>query len=155
MSTAYERLLSHMSDKKIGFWSNREEQAICMDFPGIVGMYRVFVRVRPEENQFDVSGQVRINVWEGCRESVAETVERANYGMAGGTLEMSFEDRELRFFVSEEFSDDDSDRDIVDRLIDATRIALDTYLQTILSVIYGNELPEDAIRYGLTGHRGQ
>ena len=34
-------------------------------------------------------------------------------------------------------------------------MALDIYLQAILAVIYGNELPDDVIRHVLTGQFGQ
>ena len=35
---------------------------------------------------------------------------------------------------------------VIDRLITATMAMLDMYLPAVLSVIYGNELPKDAIR---------
>ena len=118
MSNAYEKLLAHMSDKKIGFWSNREEEAICVDFPGIVGMYRVYAgRHGPEPIRcFRSSARERGG---RCRAAVGETVERANYGLAGGNLEMSFDDSELRFHASEDLSGDDLDGNMINRLISA------------------------------------
>jgi hypothetical protein len=146
MCNAFENLLSHMSEKEIGYWSNQEQKAICVDLPGAVGIYRVFARVSDDGNQFDVSGHAHVRVAEGCRSAVAETIERANFGPARGNLEMNLDDGELRFNESEDLSGNELDGERIDRLIDAVRGALDCYLNAILSVIYGNELPEDAIR---------
>jgi hypothetical protein len=145
MSNAYERLLRHMAEKQIGYWSNRDERAVCLDFPGIIGSYRLFAKVESDD-ELQVWGQLRISVPNGCRKAVAETIERANYLQGAGEFEMNFDANELRFHISESISEGHLSDETIDRLIDATRIALDFCLPVVLSVIYGNEQPEDAIR---------
>jgi hypothetical protein len=144
MSSAYEKLQSHLTDKRIGYWSNDEERTICVDFPGIFGWYRLFARADSEE-EFHVFGQLRINVPHGCRKAVAEMIERANYLQAGGDFEMNFNADELRFHVSENLSDGELRGETIDRLIDIARKALDSCLAALLSVVFGNEQPEDAV----------
>ncbi len=144
MSSAYEKLRSHLTDKQIGYWSNDEERAVCVDFPGIVGWYRLFARADSDE-EFHVFGQLRIDVPHGSRKAVAEVIERANYRQAGGEFEMNFSEDELRFHVSESLSDGELQSEMIDRLIEAARNALDSCLAAVLSVIFGNEQPEDAV----------
>ncbi len=146
MITAYVQLLTHLREKKIGHWSNDEEQAICVDYPGIVGSYRIFARIQSETGEFQTTGQLRISVTEGCRAAVAETIRCANAGLNEGELEVDFDKCELRFQMSEPLIGDNLDRNVVDRLIARTNSVLDAYFPAVLSVIYGNELPSDAIR---------
>ena len=134
-----------MADKQLGYWSNRDEQAICVDFPGMVGFYRLFAQVGTDD-EFQVFAQLQIRVPHGCQAAVAETVERANYLQRDGNFEINLEAKELRFHIAESISDGELRRETVDRLLETARIGLETCLVTILSVIYGNEQPEDAVR---------
>lgn len=43
-------------------------------------------------------------------------------------------------------TDDGLGSSVIDRLISSTMAMLDMYIPAVLSVIYGNELPKDAIR---------
>jgi hypothetical protein len=52
----------------------------------------------------------------------------------------------LRFHAAQILPDDDLDDATIGRLFGTTIAMLDLYLPAILSVIYGNELPEDAVR---------
>ena len=146
MNSAYEKLLSHMKQMQIGYWSNNEQQAICVDFPGIVGSYRVFAKINGEVGQFQVTGQLRLCVSKGCESAVTESVRLVNSTLACGEFEMNFETSDLRFEAAETLLGDRLDDEAVDRLIGATRTAFDVYLSAFLSVIYGNELPSDAIQ---------
>ena len=58
---------------------------------------------------------------------------------------MDVDDGELRFQVSRVLTEDVLDDVVIDRLMGLTMAMLDTYLPAVLSVIYGNELPRDAI----------
>lgn len=149
MNSAFEQLLAHMSQMQTGYWANRQQQAVCIDFPGIVGSFRVIVQISESGDELYVFGQTRLHVEPGCRAAVAETIERANYGLTYGALELNDEAHELRFHAAESFAVDELDGAVVERLIDASRATLDTYLRAILSVIFGNELPEDALRLAL------
>ncbi|HTQ40035.1 MAG TPA: hypothetical protein VMJ32_13495 [Pirellulales bacterium] len=146
MNTAYEKLLSRMKQLQIGHWSNDEQQAICVDFPGIVGSYRVFARINNEVGQFQATGQLRLCVSKGCQSGVVESIRLVNSALPCGGFEMNFETSELRFETAETLLGDRLENETVDRLIGMTREAFDIYLPAILSVIYGNELPSDALQ---------
>ena len=51
-------------------------------------------------------------------------------------------------------NDDALDDDTIQRLMGTTITMLNSYLPAVLSVIYGNELPKDAIRCVEAGWRG-
>lgn len=85
---------------------------------------------------------------------MAETIVRANYRLNVGKFEMDFDQGELRFQASQILTDDRLEDSVIDRLMGTTLSLLDVYLPAILSVIYGNELPEDAIRCAEAGRGG-
>ncbi len=91
-------------------------------------------------------GYSSLLVPEGCRSAIAEAVVRANYGLRVGKFELDFNDGELRFQAAHIMTDDVVGEQVMDRLIVTTIGMLDTYLPAFLSVIYGNELPKDAIQ---------
>jgi hypothetical protein len=73
-------------------------------------------------------------------------VARANYGLRVGKFEFDVDQGEVRFQASQVLTDDGVGDGVIDRLIGTTMSMLDMYLPAVLSVIYGNELPKDAIR---------
>jgi hypothetical protein len=83
---------------------------------------------------------------QGCRPAIAEAVTRANYGLHMGKFEMDFNDGELRFQTSQILTGATVGEDVIDRMIGVTMAMLDRYMPAFLSVIYGNELPKDAIQ---------
>jgi hypothetical protein len=146
MSTAYEKLLSYMQQMQTGYWTNDEQQAVCVSFPGIVGSYRVVAKINNAVGQLQATGDLRLCVSEGCQAAVAECLRFVNSALNGGAFEIDFETSELKFEAAETLLGDALEGEMVDRLIGMTRAAFDTYLPAILSVIYGNELPSDAIQ---------
>jgi hypothetical protein len=150
MSDLFEQLTTHLTDKQIGHWSNHEEKAICFDFPGIVGFYRVFAQIGSHDGQFHAWGQVRLNVPTGCRAAVADLLELANYQCTEGDVELNEEPSELRFHIAENLTGDELSGEMVDRLINTVRLGVETYLRAILCVIFGNEQPADALRHALS-----
>jgi hypothetical protein len=147
VSNAYDKLVTHMSEMKIGYWSNSEEKSICVDFPGLIGNYRVFATVDATCDQFQVIGQLRMHVAKGCHAAVTETVQLANNGLTSGELEMNFDTSELRFRAARPLVFDILEDETIDCLLETTKTAFDTYLPALISVIYGNETPEDAVRH--------
>ena len=78
----------------------------------------------------------------------------ANYGLRLGKFERDFADGEVRFQVSQILVDDAVGQDVTDRMIGTTVNMLDTYLPALLSVIYANELPKEAIARAEAGWAG-
>ncbi|MDD4269165.1 MAG: YbjN domain-containing protein [Pirellulales bacterium] len=154
MNAAYERLMQHLDDREVHYLADGENRSICADFRGEVGTYRMIAAVDDQAELFQVFGCPPLRVPEGARPAVAETIVRANYRLNVGKFEMDFDQGELRFQASQILTDDRLEDSVIDRLMGTTLSLLDVYLPAILSVIYGNELPEDAIRCAEAGRGG-
>ena len=151
MNAAYEKLCEHLTSHNIGFWSHGEDLSICTDFRGEVGTYRIFARVDADDSLFQVFGHSPVRVPEGSRPAIAETVARINFGLKVGKFEMDVDEGDLRFQAVQVLPNDDLDDPTIERLIGTTMSMLNIYLPAVLSVIYGNELPKDAVRHAEPG----
>ena len=146
MNAAYEKLIQHLDERDVRYLTNGESRSICADFRCDIGSYRIIAAVDAESELFQVFGYSPVRVPEGARLAVAETIIRANYGLKVGKFEMDFEEGELRFQAAQILTEDSLEESVIDRLLSTTMSMLDMYLPAVLSVIYGNELPKDAIR---------
>ena len=146
MNAAYEKLIQHLDEHNVRYLTGNDSQSICADFRGEVGTYRIIAQVESDHELFQVFGLAPVRVPEGCRPAIAETIARANYGLKVGKLEMDLDDGALRFQAAQILADDNLEGRVIHCLISAAMAVLDRYLPAILSVIYGNELPKDAIR---------
>ena len=146
MNTAYEQLIRHLDERDIRYLTNTDNFSICADFREDVGVYRVVASVNPDDGLFQVFGHSPVRVPAGSRPAIAETITRANYGLKVGKFEMDFDDGDLRFQAAQILPSDSLDDETIRRLIGTAIVMLNTYLPAILSVIYGNEAPKDAIR---------
>lgn len=149
MSDLFQQLTQYLASKQIGHWSNADEKAVCVDFPGVVGFYRVLARVDSDDGQLHAWGQVRLSVPSGCRSAVAELLELVNLKQMNGEVELNEEVSELRFHTAENLTGDELSGEMVDRLIDSARSGVDACLRATLCVIFGNEPPTDALRHAL------
>ncbi len=154
MNAAYEKLIQHLDNQNIGYWSRSEDRSICTDFRGEVGTYRIIAHVDAEDSLFQVFGYSPVRVPIGSRPAVAEAVVRANHGLKVGKFEMDYDEGDLRFQAAQVLVDDDLADETIHRLMGTTMAMLNTYLPAVLSVIYGNELPVDAVRQAEPGRFG-
>jgi len=146
MHTAYEKLIEHLDAHEVRYVCGDESQSIFADFRGSVATYRLVALVDDETELFQVFVYGSVRVPEGARPGIAEAIARANYGMRVGKFELDMGDGELRFHVAQIISAESLDDDMIQRTIGTAITMLDTYLPAYLSIIYGNELPADAIR---------
>jgi hypothetical protein len=154
MNAAYEKLIQHLDNHNIGYWSRSEDSSICADFRGEVGTYRVFARIDADDSLFQVFGYSPVRVPKGSRPAVAETVVRVNHCLKVGKFEMDYDEGELRFHAAQILPDDNLEDETIQRLMGTTMAMLNTYLPAFLSVVYGNELPKDAVRHAEPGRFG-
>jgi len=146
MNAAYEQLIQLLDERDVEYAPNEEFQTIRTDLQGEVASYRVVAHVAADQELFQVFGYSPMRVPEGCRPAIAEAVARANYGLQVGKFELDMNDGELRFQVSHIMIDGVVGQEVIDRLIGTTIAMLERYLPAFLSVIYGNEVPKDAIQ---------
>ena len=146
MNAAYEKLIQHLDEHHISYLTNSEHHSICADFRGEVGTHRIVATVESDDNLFQVFGYSPVRVPQGSRPAIGETITRANYCMKVGKFEMDLDQGDLRFQAAQILPYDTIEDETIRRLIGTAMGMLDTYLPAVLSVIYGNELPQDAIK---------
>jgi hypothetical protein len=146
MNAAYEKLLQHLDARDVTYLTGGDDRSIYADFRGEVGTYRIVAAVEPDRELFQVFGYAPVRVPAGARPMIAETITRANFGLQVGKFEMDFEQGELRFQASQILIDGCLEDDVIGRLMATTMAMLDIYLPAVLSVIYANELPKDAVQ---------
>ena len=142
---AYDKLIQHLDSKQISFRVHEDERSICTDLRGDVGTYRIYARVDPEDRLFQVFGYMPLRVPEGCRPAIAEVLARVNFNLKLGKFELDYDDGTYRFQAAQILQDDDLADDTIHRVIGTTMAMLDTYGPAVLSVVYGNETPKDAV----------
>jgi len=146
METAYQSLIQHLDAHKIKYQADIDGQRVGAWFGTPNGLFPLHAGVTKGDPIFQVIGHVPIKVPVGSRPSIAEAIARANYGLKLGRFEMDYSDGELRFYVSHLISDGKLSDEVIERMIKTTVVMLDHYLPAFMSVIYGNEAPEEAIR---------
>lgn len=145
MNTAFERLRQHLNERQIGYSIGADNESIVGNLVGQASDYRLVIRVLHEADLFQVSGHLPTRVPLGARLAIAEVITRANLDLRIGKFTLDFESGEVKFQIDQILTDS-LDVDLVDWLICRAVAALDKYLPAILSVIYSDEAPADAVR---------
>jgi len=145
MNIAFEKLIQHFDEHELKYLVDGDKQAVFANFGGEIGSYRVVAKVDEDDDLLLVFGYAPLRIPEGSRPAIAETIARANYCLKIGKFEMDFDDGELRFQAANIQAEGSLTDEIIRRIIGLVLHMLDTYLPAVLSVVYGNELPKDAI----------
>ena len=151
MNAAYEQLIHLLDEREVQYEPNEEYETIRTDIRGEAASYRVVAHVDADQELFQIFGYSPLGIPEGCRPAIAEAVARANFGLQVGKFELDVNDGDLRFQAAQIMTDNTVGEEVIDRLIGTTIAMLDRYLPAFLSVIYGNELPKDAIQFAEAG----
>lgn len=146
MSVAYENLTRHLDEHDVHYRTLRDDQSFRTDLFGEVGMYQLVASVDPDDGLFQMVGYMPIRIPVGARPSIAELIARANYSLRVGKFEMDCDDGELCFQTAQILTDNSLEDLVVERLMITTVAMLDAYMPAVLSVIYGADRPQDAIR---------
>lgn len=129
-------------------WSFSEltpDAALAAQYVGENGKWSCLAEVSEELQQCLFYSLSPVRVPDAKRQSVAEFITRANDGLNIGNFEMSFETGEVVFKTSIDVLDTALDQTLVRNLAFANVITMDRFLPGLLSVIFGNAAPRDAV----------
>ena len=121
------------------------EEALSTAFRGESGQWSCYARVRAADDQFMFYSLCPIIVPETHRSGVSEYITRANYGMILGNFEMDFADGEVRYKTSIDVENDQLSPALIHRVVVPNVMMMDRYLPGVLSVVYGDVSPAQAI----------
>jgi hypothetical protein len=141
----FEEIVNFFEEDGWPFVQIEGEPLLQMVFQGENGKWTCYAKTRDDQEQFVFYSVCPINAPDSKRLAVAEFLTRANSGMIIGNFEMDFEDGEIRYKTSIDVEDDSLSCALIKRLVYANVMMMDAYLPGIMSVIYGDVTPLDAI----------
>jgi hypothetical protein len=141
----FEEIVNFFKEDNWPFVQIEGEPLLQMVFQGDNGKWTCYAKARDDQEQFVFYSVCPVNAPDSKRLAVAEFLTRANSGMIIGNFEMDFEDGEIRYKTSIDVEGDSLSSALIKRLVYANVMMIDAYLPGIMSVIYGDVEPKDAI----------
>ncbi|MBD1808384.1 YbjN domain-containing protein [Microcoleus sp. FACHB-SPT15] len=141
----FEEMVNFFKEDEWPFYEVEGKSILQMAFQGENGKWTCYAKARVEQEQFVFYSICPVNAPENKRLAVAEFLTRANSGMIIGNFELDFADGEVRYKTSIDVDGDTLSSALIKRLVYANVTMMDEYLPGIMSVIYGDVEPKDAI----------
>jgi hypothetical protein len=141
----FQAMIFFFTEYDLSFQEIEENKALSLGFEGKNGKYSGLAIARDEENQMVFYSICPVKTPESKRQTIAEFITKANYGLIIGNFELDFKDGEIRYKTSIDVEDDKLTSALIKQLVFTNVAMMDRYLPGILSVIYGNSSPDEAI----------
>lgn len=116
-----------------------------LGFRGDNGSWKCYAQAREAQHQFVFYSILDVNVPPKRRQAMAEFLTRANYGLVIGNFEMDFNDGEVRYKTSIDVEGDRLTSALIKQMVYINVLMMDRYLPGIMSVVFGNADPAQAI----------
>lgn len=146
MNSAIEYLQRHFDEREIRYQAYPDHNCVRATFSGAHSTYEFALTA--DEQLFQVFAKPFFSIPEGARNQVSDLCARMNYGLKLGKWEFDPSDGEIRYQAATCLTDE---KELTDRMIGlvmgACMAAIDRYVPAILSCVYGNESPADAVRH--------
>lgn len=127
------------------FVTMEEGTAYKVNFQGDNGQWVCYVQTWEDQQQVAFYSICPLKVPETKLLPVAEFLTRANYGLIIGNFELDFSDGEARYKTSIDIEGGTLTPEIVKQMVYANVIMMDRYLPGLMSVIYGETSPSEAV----------
>lgn len=122
-----------------------DEPALRLGFRGENGEWACYAQAQEEYGQFIFYSICPVNAPSERRMHIAELLTRANYGLILGNFELDFEDGEIRYKTSIGVEEQTLNDDLIKAVAYPNVLMMDKYLPAIMSVLYGDVPPGEAI----------
>ena len=109
------------------------------------GRWIAYARCDEAQRQLVVYAVFPVDAPTEHRAAIAECLHRANRGMAIGNFEIDLDDGEVLFKTSLDLGDEVLSPGLVQALLDANTLAMDTYFPALMDVLYGGIAPLAAL----------
>lgn len=145
MAELFEIVKRFFTDDEWYFLQMDNQPILQMTFQGKNGKWSCYAQVKEDQHIFFFYSVSPVNIPDDKRVAAAEFITRANYGLKIGNFEMDFSDGELRYKTSLDVENDRLTTALVSNLVYANLWTMDRYLPGILSVVYGDVSPVEAV----------
>ena len=137
--------ISFFKEDGWSFTQLEDQPILRVGFEGENGQWTCYAQALEEQTQLLVYSICPVKTPEDRRMAVAELLTRANYGLFIGNFELDFDDGEIRYKTSIDVEGDRLSPALVRPLVYANVMMMDRYLPGIMSVIYGDVAPAEAV----------
>ncbi|EOS56743.1 MULTISPECIES: YbjN domain-containing protein [unclassified Anaerotruncus] len=145
MSKSYEAIKQYLDDQEWRYDYREEDEYFIMRMNmQSVDSCTCIIQLK-ENDDFTVYSIFPLKVAQDKLAAAAEYIARANYGLTIGNFELDFDDGELRYKATAPWKDTPVDPALIDRIVNIGFCMVDRYAPGLLSVLYGNVAPKEAI----------
>jgi hypothetical protein len=114
-------------------------------YSGENGSYRCYAEAWDKDETLIFYSYIGSKIPSKKIQAASEFINRANYGLILGNFEIDFSDGEIRYKTSVRMADGELTYKMIGKLIWSNLNIVDQYTPGIMSIIYGDTSPEDAI----------
>ncbi|MFN6471994.1 MAG: YbjN domain-containing protein [Nostoc sp. SerVER01] len=141
----FETMVNFFKQEDWQFQKIPGETTLRLTFQGRNGRWDCLAKVREKQQQMIFYSICSTITPESRQSAMAEFITRANSGMVIGNFELNFANGEISYKTSIDVEGDRLTSALIQRVVYANVTMMDEYLPGILSVIYGNVSPAEAI----------
>ena len=145
MGEIFDAATSFFKEDGWSFTQLEEQPALRLGFQGENGQWSCYAQAREEQAQLLFYSLCPVKAPEDRRMAVAELLTRANYGLFIGNFELDMDDGEIRYKTSIGVEGERLSPALVRPLVYANVLMMDRYLPGIMSVLYGDVAPAEAV----------
>ncbi len=122
-----------------------DRQFYKINFESETGRGLAYAQILTDMEQFLFYVLMPFKIPEESRNTIAEFITRANYGLRVGNFEMDYEDGEVRYKSCLDFQGEILTTGYIRNTMYPALKIMELYLPGFLSVVYGGQTPEEAI----------
>ncbi|MGF1991761.1 MAG: YbjN domain-containing protein [Nostoc sp. ZfuVER08] len=141
----FETMVKFFKQEEWQFQKISAEPTLRLAFQGKNGRWECLAKAREKHQQMVFYSICSTITPESQRSTMAEFLTRANSGMVIGNFELDFANGEISYKTSIDVEGDRLTSALIQRIVYANVTMMDEYLPGIMSVIYGNVSPKEAI----------
>lgn len=146
MGLIFDAVVQYLEDDDWKFNIIKEDAALMLSFRGKAGSWQCLASVEEEKSWLSFYSILPSNVPEDKRDPVGEFLTRANYGLVIGNFEMDYTDGEVRYKTSVDIEGGELTTKMIENLIHANLMTMDRYFPGIMSVLYADAEPAEAVQ---------
>lgn len=143
--TAFEKIVEFLESEEVRFEAVPEESMVRFNFAGQSGSWFVLGSSFPEANRVIFLSILPSLVPAERRAAVGEFINRINFGLVVGNLEIDMDGGEVRFRTSMDLDDVEVSVEMIRNLLYANVYMTDAHVPVINKVAFGDLDPVAAV----------
>lgn len=144
-ATVFDKMVKFFQDDEWKFRQLEDRPILQMGFSGRNGSWMCYAQAKNEQQRFIFYSVLEAKASPEKHPAIAEFLTRANYGLVLGNFEMDYSDGEIRYKTSVDVEGGDLTHEMIKTLVYTNVLMMDKYLPGIMSVLYANIPPEQAV----------